>query len=586
MGTSPIRHGLTRASTHVVKFLLALMEVDLVGRLARWLLVTGPAALGAFVIAWRLAALLGADASTAATVATFVGGATLVPLGAWAERGGSIGHRRTSASRVGDADAGYVFVCYSHDDGDAYVSRLARYLDDEGIPVWFDHEIISGERWRQVIRRKIDSCAAVIVVMTPHAAESRWVAREIAYAEEKGKPIYPLLLSGTRFFDLSDIQHDDVTSGGMPNPALIASLRNTVRLATPLSSDGIGKAIHVGATASAVLHSATITAETAPSTKQTRPLQAASRKQASTTPTPSSWRRAPIVKVGTLVATLVGVTASLPAHTPVLSRVATLTDHNGAYQVTFSPDGKTMAASGADSKVMLWNVVDPAKPVRVATLTITDHPGPVFSVAFNPDGKTMATGGIEGTMMVWNVVDPARPVRVATLTDHSGTVSSIAFSPHGKTMATSSADRTVTVWNVVDPTKPVRVATLADDATSVAFSPDGKAMAIGNIDSRVKVWNVVDPTKPVGLATLTDHGGPVYSAAFSPDGKTMATTSHDKTVRVWNVVDPTKPVRVATLTDHTRSVHWVAFSPDGKTMATASADTTVIVWKLPSHSRA
>jgi hypothetical protein len=39
-----------------------------------------------------------------------------------------------------------------------------------------------------MIRRRVDSCAAFVVVMTPDADQSRWVKREVAQAE-LGDPI-------------------------------------------------------------------------------------------------------------------------------------------------------------------------------------------------------------------------------------------------------------------------------------------------------------------------------------------------------------------------------------------------------------
>jgi TIR domain len=52
-----------------------------------------------------------------------------------------------------------VFICYSHLTNSAYVESLAIYLTDAGVPVWFDKEIITGDRWEHMIRNQIDTCA-------------------------------------------------------------------------------------------------------------------------------------------------------------------------------------------------------------------------------------------------------------------------------------------------------------------------------------------------------------------------------------------------------------------------------------------
>ncbi len=105
------------------------------------------------------------------------------------------------------------------------MKRLARYLSNLDIPVWYDHEIITGHKWANVIRERIHTSSAVIVVMTPMAEHSDWVSNEIAEAQDYQKAILPLLLKGNRFFSLASLQYVDVTSGIMPGDNFVAQLR-------------------------------------------------------------------------------------------------------------------------------------------------------------------------------------------------------------------------------------------------------------------------------------------------------------------------------------------------------------------------
>src|SRR4051794_35019575 len=88
---------------------------------------------------------------------------------------------------------GHVFISYAHSD-DAYVRTLAAYLQDEGLPVWFDYRIQTGEEFDRRIEQAIKNSAAMIVVLSPDAMTSTWVRREISYAEEYGIDRLPLLL--------------------------------------------------------------------------------------------------------------------------------------------------------------------------------------------------------------------------------------------------------------------------------------------------------------------------------------------------------------------------------------------------------
>jgi hypothetical protein len=120
--------------------------------------------------------------------------------------------------------AGHVFVSYSHADDD-YVRRLVARLQAEGFDVWSDEGIDVGSQWISVVRGKVDDCSAFVLVMTPQAETSTWVARELERAEAKGKPILPLLLDGRLFASLPMIQYENVSDGIMPSERFLNRLR-------------------------------------------------------------------------------------------------------------------------------------------------------------------------------------------------------------------------------------------------------------------------------------------------------------------------------------------------------------------------
>jgi hypothetical protein len=117
--------------------------------------------------------------------------------------------------------AGHVFISYSHRDRERYVKRLAGFLRSKNIPVWYDHQVVSGDRWERLIRDQIDTCAVMIVVMTPEADNSDWVNREILRARSRDRPILPLLRSGEPFFSLGNVHYEDVRDGSMPGDSFV-----------------------------------------------------------------------------------------------------------------------------------------------------------------------------------------------------------------------------------------------------------------------------------------------------------------------------------------------------------------------------
>lgn len=109
-----------------------------------------------------------------------------------------------------------VFISYSRDDKD-YAYELEQYLSENGFRVWIDkHGLSVQDRWIRKIEKAIEDCAAFIIVMTPNSKESEWVQRELHYAEECGKPLFPLLLGGKIWFQLGTTQSIDVTDGTLP----------------------------------------------------------------------------------------------------------------------------------------------------------------------------------------------------------------------------------------------------------------------------------------------------------------------------------------------------------------------------------
>ncbi len=109
----------------------------------------------------------------------------------------------------------HVFISYSRKD-QTYARKLADDLRKRGFEPWMDDRIDFGGRWWRTIDRKIRTCAAFVVVMTPDSEESEWVEREVQLALREGKPIFPLLLRGPGFSLLITKQHADVAGERLP----------------------------------------------------------------------------------------------------------------------------------------------------------------------------------------------------------------------------------------------------------------------------------------------------------------------------------------------------------------------------------
>ncbi|MDE2832798.1 MAG: hypothetical protein OXN20_21985 [Gemmatimonadota bacterium] len=256
--------------------------------------------------------------------------------------------------------------------------------------------------------------------------------------------------------------------------------------------------------------------------------------------------------------------------------IATLEEHKGeVFSIAFSPDG-TLASTGNDGTVKLWDI---AKKENIATLEMFT----ATAVAFSPDGRILASGA-RGSHRV-RLWDVATDENIAVIEGNPGSsVLSLAFSPDGRILAAASGDGKVRLWDVATGKNIVALEGHTDVVESVVFSPDGTMLASGSWDSTVKLWDVSTRTH---IATLEGHTYWVESVAFSPDGTMLASGSKDNTVRLWDVSTRT---HIATLReyDDCEGIRAMAFSPDGTILATSVSDRTrpgIILWDVSTRTQ-
>jgi len=121
-----------------------------------------------------------------------------------------------------------IFISYSRKDQD-YVNRLVQALEKHELPWWLDNKIDYGDQWTREIEENLKKCQIFLLVMSPRSVESEWVQRELTFAQQLKKPIFPLLLDGERWFQVIDIQMTDVQGGKLPPDIFFNKVRSKLK---------------------------------------------------------------------------------------------------------------------------------------------------------------------------------------------------------------------------------------------------------------------------------------------------------------------------------------------------------------------
>ena len=257
--------------------------------------------------------------------------------------------------------------------------------------------------------------------------------------------------------------------------------------------------------------------------------------------------------------------------------------------VAFSPDGALLAVARDDGSTQLIDVrkhqpagyfmPDP-QPAALIDLAGGQDASPdnnsAVSVAFNSAGALLASGGRDGATHVWALSGGRELLRI----QHGAPVSQIGFRPESTQVITASDDGHVRIFDVA------RAAAVADfkcsdKVVAASFSPDGNLLAALSSDGVVSLF---DPVRRKLVRSMAG-GEAAFNLAFSHDGKRVATASGDFAF-VWDVatgqqlLKATHAASSETLTPQQWIVD-VAISPDGKFLAYAArGDKLARVWNV------
>ena len=269
--------------------------------------------------------------------------------------------------------------------------------------------------------------------------------------------------------------------------------------------------------------------------------------------------------------------------------------------LAFSPDGTKLVSVGAEGYSVRWgnggfSLSTPDRLVRLTDvktgreLTTLPYSMGVKELTFSPDGETVAFAGL-GEIRLWNTrTGDEQEITLAELKpgmplNHIPKVVELAFSPHGTWLVSATQYGKIQMWDVAtggalavfaEPTEGENLGRIS----ALRFSPDGTLLAIGT-DGYIHLWEVDTANKLFSVSTEHQRGrmfsdnSASRSLVFSPDGKVLVNGLDIGTIQLWDV---TTGDQIAALDGHRQDVNTLVFSPDGKVLVSTAADGTIFVW--------
>lgn len=124
--------------------------------------------------------------------------------------------RKLTSNHQGGCVSGTdIFLSYARRDRPT-ARVIAECLSDEGLSVWWDASLHSGETFDEVIERNLKDAKAVVVLWSPASVASRWVRAEATLADRRNKLVpaiieacdRPIIFELTHTAELTDWKGD------------------------------------------------------------------------------------------------------------------------------------------------------------------------------------------------------------------------------------------------------------------------------------------------------------------------------------------------------------------------------------------
>ena len=418
-------------------------------------------------------------------------------------------------------------------------------------PIFRDRDELSASSdLGQVIRNALQTSRFLVVVCSPHSAQSKWVNEEIRFFKtvRDGTRILCLIVDGepngdsvTQCFPEALLAQPDSTTNSLPEP-----------LAADARPIGDGKDAALLRLIAGILG---VGYDTLAQREHQR----------------RRWqRRLAAVVSCTAIAGLVGFgwisyinrreaeSRSLALHASHFERIP---QKGLATAIQAAETARTIEAKHALMKALRA----PLDPV-----ILKGHDQAIQGVAFSRDGSRIATASSDRTARIWDLNGRL----LQTFEGHTDALATVAFNEDATRLITSSADHTARIWDVASGRQLAQLEGHQDELFWAAFSQSGDRVFTTAKDGTARVWDAATAKE------LRSVKGRVYDEIVV--GNQFLVVTRQPEIHVWRV-DTGEELETFSAVGR-----WGAFSRNGRRLITLAGDPTTgesnsaAVWDIAS----
>ena len=253
-------------------------------------------------------------------------------------------------------------------------------------------------------------------------------------------------------------------------------------------------------------------------------------------------------------------------HTVDLSMILHVEDKD-LLNVDWSPQGDRVVTSSFGGGAAVWDAAS-----GEVLVVFEGHGNIVQAADWSPDGRRVASSGgpQDETLRVWY---PDDGVEEAALAGHDGAVFCAVWDPSSTFLMSCGMDSVAWMWDALGGYPMGQYLGHEKRVHEAAWSPDSKRAATGGQDGTVRLWN----TQTNQALTASEPVGSVFGLAWAPAEELLASGHFDGMLRLWDTLTGEE---IAVYDAHSKGVGGVDWSPAGDLLATGSEDGTVTLWRV------